>query len=134
LGHFARDPEARAREARARTKEETVHAPLVGRLITALAEVQAFVGGSVGRLRRGIRRLSWSDRQPPEADHDPVLAMLAAAPVDDEPITDDDRRHIEEGRQAYRDGCVVSAEDVKRACLGARADKDPAAAEQPIAV
>ncbi len=48
---------------------------------------------------------------PEEPDEcDPVLAMLAACPVDDEPVTDDDRRRIEEGWQAYRDGRVVSAQ------------------------
>lgn len=48
-----------------------------------------------------------------------MLAMLASLPVDDKPVPDEDRRHIEEGWQAYRAGEVVSAEEVKRGCLDA---------------
>lgn len=51
--------------------------------------------------------------------YDPVLAMLEAAPIDDEPVTDDDRRHIEEGRQAYRLGLTVSAEEIRQALFTA---------------
>jgi hypothetical protein len=97
----------------------------------ALAEVQEFVVGSVERLRR---RVAWLIRQPPEPDHDPVLAMLAAAPIDDEPITDDDRRHIEEGWQAYREGRVVSSEEAKQGCLDAGGDTGHREKNRAIAV
>ena len=85
-----------------------MHAPLLGRLGMALAEVQEFVAESVSRLKRTTRRVAWLIRKPPEDDQDPVLAMLARAPVDDEPVTDDDRRHIAEGWQGLWDGQVVS--------------------------
>lgn len=52
-------------------------------------------------------------------NEDPVIAMLDAAPIDDEPLTDDDRRQIEEGRKAYREGRVFTAEEIRRACLDA---------------
>lgn len=67
-------------------------------------------------------------------DQDPVLAMLDAAPIDDESVTDDDRRHIEEGWQAYRDGRMLTAEEIKLACLDAKADKDRVAAKRTAAV
>lgn len=41
---------------------------------------------------------------------DPVLALLATAPVADEPVTADDERHIAEGRRAYRQGETVAAD------------------------
>lgn len=69
-----------------------------------------------------------------KTNQDPVLAMLEAAPVDDEPVTDDDRRHIEMARQAYRDGDVVSAEEIRRACLDAESDTNRAEATQKVAV
>jgi len=114
---------ARATETREGIKEEdAMHAPRIGRRIMALAEVQEVLVESAGRLRR---RIAWLIRQSPEPEHqeqDPVLAMLAAAPVDDEPVTDNDRRHIAEGWQAYREGRVVSSEEAKQACLDAKGD------------
>lgn len=35
---------------------------------------------------------------------DPVLRMLASAPIDDEPLADEDRAAIAEGRGQYRRG------------------------------
>lgn len=92
-----------------------MHAPQVGRLTTAVAEVQQAIKAFGRRLRRRFSR-------PQETDDDPVLAMLASLPVDDEPVTDDDRRRIDEGWQAYRDGQVVSAEEVRRGCLDAKGE------------
>jgi hypothetical protein len=57
-----------------------------------------------------------------QREHDPVPALLAAAAVDDEPLSDDDRRHIAEGRQAYREGRFVSAEEVRQALRDASSD------------
>jgi len=45
--------------------------------------------------------------------------MLKAAPIDDEPVTDDDRNQIAEGWNAYRDNRMVSQEEATRACLEA---------------
>lgn len=108
-----------------------MHTPRIGRRIMALAEVQEFVVESADILRR---RVAWLIRQPPESDQDPVLAMLAAAPVDDEPITDDDRRHIAEGWQAYREGRVVSSEEAKQGCLDAGGDTDRMEENRAVAV
>ncbi len=88
-----------------------MHALHVERLITALSEMQQIVKTISWRLLRRSTR-------DPEPEDDPVLAMLASLPIDDEPVTDEDRRHIVEGWQAYRDGQVVSAEEVRRGCLG----------------
>jgi hypothetical protein len=111
-----------------------VHAPQEGRLVTALAQVQAILVESTGWLKRRATQIVWSERQPSENGQDPVLAMLEAAPVDDEPVTDDDRWHIEEGRRAYRSGQVLSAEEVRRGCLGIRGDKNRTAEDQVAAV
>ena len=46
---------------------------------------------------------------------DPVQLALLAAPVDDEPVTDEDRRDIEAAREEYRRGETLSTEDVRRA-------------------
>jgi hypothetical protein len=108
-----------------------MHTPRIGRRIMALAEVQGFVVESAEKLRRRVAQLV---RRPPESDHDPMLAMLAAAPVDDEPITDDDRRHIDEGWQAYREGRVVSSEEAKQGCLDAGGDTGRREKNRAVAV
>ena len=66
--------------------------------------------------------------------YDPVLAMLEAAPIDDEPVTEEDRRYIEMAREDYRNGDVVSAEEIRRACLDANSDTNLAEATQKAAV
>jgi hypothetical protein len=54
---------------------------------------------------RALRALErWRD--------DPVALALAAAPFDDEPETDEERRAIEQARDEVRRGDVVSAEEV----------------------
>jgi hypothetical protein len=65
-------------------------------------------------LRERLDRLEHADEDARDQE-DPMLAMLASLPVDDEPVTDEDRRHLDEGWQAYRDGQVVTAEEVRRA-------------------
>jgi hypothetical protein len=108
-------------------KEDTVHAPRVGRLTTALAEVRQAIKAFGWRFRHRFSR-------PQETDEDPILAMLASLPVDDEPVTDDDRRHIDEGWQAFRDGQVVSAEEVRRGCLDAEGETRRIAKRRAAAV
>jgi len=51
---------------------------------------------------------------------DPVELALLAAPVDDEPVTDEDRDDIEAARAEYRRGETLLKEDVRRA-MGWRA-------------
>lgn len=55
-----------------------------------------------------------------EPETDPVPAMLASAPADNESLTEDDKRHIDEGWRAYRDRKTVSSEEAKQACLEPR--------------
>lgn len=45
---------------------------------------------------------------------DPFVEMLDSAPWDDEPVTEDDLRSLEEGREDYRAGRTVSSEVIKR--------------------
>jgi len=45
---------------------------------------------------------------------DPVVAMLESAPLDDEPVTDDDVRSLEEGWQDYLAGRYLTSDEVKR--------------------
>ena len=45
---------------------------------------------------------------------DPFVEMLESAPLDDEPVTEDDLRSLEEGRQDYLAGRTISSEEVKR--------------------
>jgi hypothetical protein len=45
---------------------------------------------------------------------DPLRAVLDAAPVDDEPVTDDDLAAIREGLEERAAGKVVAHEEVKR--------------------
>ncbi len=108
-----------------------MHAPRIGRRFSALTEVQQAGSDLLCRFRR---RVTLIVRRPLETDEDPVLAMLAAAPVDDEPVTDDDKWHIEEGRRAYRDGQVLSAEEVRRACLDPRGNESRRAEDPAVAV
>ena len=44
---------------------------------------------------------------------DPVLALLASAPVDDEPVTEDDGRQIADGWEAYRGKGVILSPQAK---------------------
>lgn len=46
---------------------------------------------------------------------DPLQRALLAAPVDDEPVTEDDRADLDAARSEYRRGETVSNEDVRRA-------------------
>lgn len=57
------------------------------------------------------RRLLESLRQHPE---DPLRLVLSAAPLDDEPVTDEDLAAIREGLAEKARGETVSHEEVKR--------------------
>jgi hypothetical protein len=45
---------------------------------------------------------------------DPFLEMLESAPLDDEPVTEDDLRSLEEGWQDYLAGNYVTSDEIKR--------------------
>ncbi len=57
----------------------------------------------------------------PSRDDQPdrILTLLENAPVDDEPVTEDDRLQIAEGWEAYRTGRLVLGEEATHACLEA---------------
>jgi hypothetical protein len=52
------------------------------------------------------------------APRDPVLESLENAPIDDEPLTDEDERAIEEAREQVRRGEVLTHDEVRRRWLG----------------
>jgi hypothetical protein len=63
--------------------------------------------GVVARIHRTVRSIRWRFQGRPmdayDTDGDPMLAMLASLPIDDEPVTDEDRRRLDEGWRAYRE-------------------------------
>jgi hypothetical protein len=105
----------------------------MARLGMALAEARDVAVDSVRRVTWTMSRIASLIRKSPGDDQDPVLAMLASAPVDNEPLTDDDRRHIEAGWQDYRDGRVVSSEDAKQGCLHAKGGTERTTADRTAA-
>lgn len=62
----------------------------------------------IATIRSRILNLSSRRRK------DPVMEVLEAAPLDDEPVTEDDLRSLEEGWQDYLAGRTISSEEVKR--------------------
>jgi hypothetical protein len=56
------------------------------------------------------RLLSFSFRR----RKDPFVDLLESAPLTTEPVTEDDLRSLEEGREDYRAGRTISAEEIKR--------------------
>lgn len=72
------------------------------------------------RLHDLVDRLSDDHLEPAEryltslCNDDPVLRAMRNAPVDDEPLTDEDRQAIEEGRQDIAAGRVVSNDQIRR--------------------
>jgi hypothetical protein len=56
------------------------------------------------------RLLSFSSRR----RKDPFVEMLESAPLDDEPVTEEDLRSLEEGWQDYLAGRYVTADEIKR--------------------
>jgi hypothetical protein len=49
---------------------------------------------------------------------DPLARRLDAAPIDDEPLTDEERESLREGREDVAAGRVISMEDLRRELLG----------------
>jgi hypothetical protein len=64
-----------------------------------------------------MRTSSKTNRSKSQADDDPTLAFLNNAPIDDEPVTEDDRQAIAEALRARQDGTTVPAEEAKRRTL-----------------
>ena len=59
------------------------------------------------RLEEARRRLA-------ELVDDPVLRALMLAPVDDEPLTEDERAKVDEAKAAYRRGEWISDDELAR--------------------
>lgn len=59
---------------------------------------------------RAAQTLGWIE----DTEDDPLLLALANAPLDDEPETDEERRLVEEGREDFRRGDVVSWEEIRK--------------------
>ncbi|HET9209201.1 MAG TPA: hypothetical protein VFR03_02320 [Thermoanaerobaculia bacterium] len=53
-----------------------------------------------------------------ELESDPVLMALREAPLDDEPLTDEDLTAIEEAREDIAQGRLISHEEIRRRFLG----------------
>jgi hypothetical protein len=53
-----------------------------------------------------------------EPEQDPVLVALRDAPLDDEPLTDEDLIAIEEAREDIAKGRLISHEEIRRRFLG----------------
>lgn len=49
-----------------------------------------------------------------EPKHDPLAHRLDGAPLDDEPLTDEDRESLREARDDFAAGRVISMEDLRR--------------------
>ena len=49
---------------------------------------------------------------------DSLARRLDAAPLDDEPLTDEERESLREGREDVAAGRVISMEDLRRELLG----------------
>jgi hypothetical protein len=45
---------------------------------------------------------------------DPMLAAFLAAPIDDEPVTEDEERAVAEARQEYRRGEAVPLDEIRQ--------------------
>jgi hypothetical protein len=89
-------------------------------VIVAFEKVQKSMVRTIHRpVKREQDRTSRRVHSAQGNQSDPVLALLEAAPIDDESVTEDDERHIAEGWQAYREGKIVSAEGAKLECHGA---------------
>lgn len=46
---------------------------------------------------------------------DPVLEMLDNAPLDDEPLTEEDLESLRTGQEEYEAGLTIPSEEIKRA-------------------
>jgi len=54
----------------------------------------------------------------PAPKQHPALEALENAPIDDEPVTEDEERDIAEAREAVRRGEVLTHEEVRKLWLG----------------
>ena len=53
------------------------------------------------------------NKKPKPSEEHPLVRKLREAPIDDEPLTDEERRLIDEAREAEEHGDVISHEQLK---------------------
>ena len=83
------------------TVTDTMEAKAKERLHRLIDEIPE---GEVHTAERFLEYLTTAD--------DPVLRALMNAPEDDEPVTDEDREALEEGRAALAAGDVITDEEL----------------------
>jgi hypothetical protein len=94
-------------EALQRVKDTVVRELQLREAIHQVAEARGMSAKEIrGRVGTGFRFT--------KADDDPLVAMLDAAPGDDEPLTDEDLAAIAEGKADIERGDVVSSQDLKQ--------------------
>jgi hypothetical protein len=70
--------------------------------------------------RRHLEKEIRVERTQRELESDPVLVALREAPLDDEPLTDEDLTALEEAREDVAQGRLISHDEVRRRFLGDR--------------
>jgi DNA-directed RNA polymerase specialized sigma24 family protein len=68
--------------------------------------------------RRYLKKEIQVERSQRELESDPVLVALREAPLDDEPLTDEDLAALEEARKDVAQGRLISHDEVRRRFLG----------------
>ncbi len=53
-----------------------------------------------------------------DPERDSLAVRLDAAPLDDEPLTDEDREALREAREEFAAGRVISLDELRRDLLG----------------
>ena len=67
----------------------------------------------------GVLRVDWFVQA--ILENDPVLMSLASAPVEEEPLTEEEEQVVEESRKEMEAGEFLTHEEVRRLWLGERA-------------
>ena len=99
---------ARGERAKTRTKFTASVNPVV---ISGLREWARRNDLSIAEaLEKAVKDLLEKDRN----EKDAFIKMLEAAPEDDEPVTEEDRRCIEEGRREWAAGETIPIEEVMK--------------------
>ena len=72
------------------------------------------------KLRQAVEDLSELEAEAALAyiaqrrERDPVIEAFENAPLDDEPVTEEEERALEESREAYRRGETYTAEQIRQ--------------------
>jgi hypothetical protein len=72
------------------------------------------------KLRQTVEELSELEAEQTLAfisrrrDRDPVIEAFENAPIDDEPVTEEEERALEESREAYRRGETFTLDEIRQ--------------------